>query len=530
MSAFTQRTLAAASILAIAACGSTKEPENIIPESNVPGSTLFIEAPDGEYHGPMQSIRVDPAEITLEVALEGSFKAFGTFEDGTEVEVTEFVSFSNGQDGVFQRAEALTDGALMITGMAAGETQLILSLGDLTTEAKVTIVPSALTSIELIASATEVRRGETFDLSVMGTYRDGTTADVTGQATFTLSDPALGTINGSQLSTVEIGLTDVTATVEELTATTSLTSLCSYPLQPNATFQNDRVVPNMYWENAQNADGSTFRFDLEDVFCNQPEIKSMAFLISTEWCPYCPDRMRWLTSMASQLEAAGMMTVIVEAQNRSGGAIGTEAGARHINSIIGQATAVRLGDADARPTSNIFNNSPVVTAFPTVFVVRTRDMKIIADQSNSRILLPMVDIAQNPNWDWSDPEDPQPAFVNLCAEGADEDLEPNDTPPEAPVIGAMTIEGGICTDAPDYYYVNIAGEWSATLTFEHDVGDLDIVVWNEAADRPFTRDGEPLGGVTETDNETFRHAGPNVIRIYGKRQASAPYQLVIEEL
>lgn len=506
------------------------------PSTNVPGTDLYIEAADGKYHGPMETLLIEPSGATIEVSVAQSLSAIGVFEDGTRVDVTTEVYWQVDDEGVAAKAEAFVDGALQVTGKREGETGLWIKLGDLEATGSLTVIPASLTQIELLTEQTEaeIARGTVVQVAVRGTYRDGTTADLTEQATLATSDEAVFQKVNTGWKAIEVGQASLTATVEDISATKDFTVICAYPADAPQFVQHYETLPYLRWENALDESGNASVFDLEEVMCGDEwqDTKTLAILISTEWCPYCPDRMRWMNSMQSQLNEAGMQLIYVEAQDRQGRAtMSTEKAAAHIDSIIPGGVGLRLGDLDSTPTRNIFNSSPqFISAFPTVFVVRTRDMKIIANQTDGNQLLDLPTIAANPEWNWQDPDNPIESFQSNCGDRPDESYEPNNTPAEAPEVGAIAVEGGICSEGPDYYRVNLEGRYRVTLLFEHEVGDLDVYVWNEFQNAPLEQGGRPVGGYSTNNNESFEYEGPALLRIEGKGNDSAPYTFYIEAL
>ena len=102
-----------------------------------PGATVIdvginrIEAADGKYHGPMESIRIEPANATLEVSLTQGYSAIGVFEDGTEVAITDKVYWQVADEGVAAKAEGFEGGVVSLTGMSTGQIQIDALLGTL---------------------------------------------------------------------------------------------------------------------------------------------------------------------------------------------------------------------------------------------------------------------------------------------------------------------------------------------------------------------------------------------------------------
>ena len=176
-------------------------------------------------------------------------------------------------------------------------------------------------------------------------------------------------------------------------------------------------------------------------------------------------------------------------------------------------------------------DTPLVQHLPASFVVRRSDMRVIATQKTRGLThLPYVEIAQDPEADWSDPGPPTivPRLPSNCVPDDEESSEPNNHPDNATVIGIGSVSGGVCERIGDFYFVDVAGRWRLDLEFSHRVGDLDLILFD--GERPVLgRDGYPIGAGSGTDNETFDWSGPQLIYIFGFDGATSPYRLQISE-
>lgn len=520
----------------LVACGGGDAEKTERPTSNVPGTELFLEAPDGKYHGPLSRLELRPSELSLEVGEQKPFEAFGFFEDGTEIELAGQV-YWEGSNGEIAALGNLEDKKVSVHGIAEGESSVRIVLGTVEVTAKVTVLPATLRTLEISTDLTVIPRGTSQRLTAMGTYGDGRTEDLTALATWSSDNEAIlsvgtGEKQGGLARGVANGEATITAQIDDLTATASFSVACVYPDGPS-NVRDNAVLPAMSWENAYMPGGARGDFSLESYFCDDDTYGDdigILFLISAGWCPSCPQYIRRIDSLRSSIESRGGSIVFVEAETASYTSANHEYAQDHFNSLIGATTGIRVGDAETNPSRDFIRSSPIVTAFPTVFVVRRRDMKVMANQSNSPYVLPILEIFDKIDWDWSDPQNPVPGFAPNCSEDEEEQFEPNNTAQEAAVVGATVVEGGICGENADFYKIDIEGPWRVTLQFDNDVGNLDIVVWNEATNRPLQLGGEYVGSTSTTDNEVFESEGRKMIRVAGADNASAPYTMFIEAL
>ncbi len=78
--------------------------------------------------------------------------------------------------------------------------------------------PVVLSSISVSSDSSKLTIGDTAKLAVTGLYSDGSTADLTESAVFSVSDEAVGTVSGNIFTAVSAGTADVKATYGDLTS------------------------------------------------------------------------------------------------------------------------------------------------------------------------------------------------------------------------------------------------------------------------------------------------------------------------
>lgn len=317
--------------------------------------------------------------------------------------------------------------------------------------------------------------------------------------------------------------------LEALRASGRVREACNYPADAARDLRFGQTMPKLSWPAAFDRAGMPYNFSLEDVHCSAEwsEVNVLIFVISAGWCPNCPDYMRGIAADVEELEAAGGRVVLVEAQDTSYRPADSADARAWVERIAGDNVAIAVGDSDVLPNAGVFYDSPLVTAFPTAFVVRRSDMKIIADQSRTNGVLPFVNIARHSELDWSDPDNV--TIVN-CGAAEEEASEPNDAIASAAELSAGTVEGGVCNSSADYYRIGLAGNYRVSLEFRHAVGDLDVYVWNEATGQAREEGGAKVGSYGAEDGESFEYSGPSLIRVEGYRGATAPYVLTLEAL
>lgn len=393
----------------------------------------------------------------------------------------------------------------------------------------------AVTAVDIGGLTEALELGLEVQLTLTATFEDGSTEDLAEGITWRIDDAAVATISeAGMFVAVAAGETTLHASVEVEGATheasLQVEVVCRYPRFPNQ-IRLGEVMPPLRWDGAYREDGSQFDFALEDVYCGGEfaDTEVVIFVVGAGWCSACTVfTQRNLNPQAAALYEAGALIVYVESETASFGPASNEYSQQHISRLIGDGLGLRVGDRDTSPEANYILDSDIVQAFPTVFLVRTRDMQVIADQGRSDYYLPFLDIVENPEADWTNPG--APMFRSNCAEGDEEASEPNNSPGEASVLPPGTIQGGICEAAPDYFEIEVEGPWRVNLAFSHAAGDLDVYVWDEAVDGPLQEGGRLVGSNGTGDVEQFEHRGPALLRVEGYQGASAPYTLTLTEL
>ena len=304
---------------------------------------------------------------------------------------------------------------------------------------------------------------------------------------------------------------------------------CVYPTSTTLQGVGSILAP-MAWTSAVDNGGAFESLAMEDVYCRRgrfASVESVFFILVAEWCPNCPDYARMVGQLTPELEAENAMVVFVDLQTTNPPELPTTDSAQTYVSRY-TANGWRVGEADGVVPGSI-HDSPIWSAVPGCFVVRTSDMKVIANQEDTQFILPFLDIAKDLDADWSNPG--PPAFVANCSEAEEEAGEPNDTIPTATaLVAGATVDGGICTEAPDFFTIDLAGAWQIDLAFSSAEGDLDVYVMNEATGEPLVVNGEPVGSDGTTDAESFTHSGPATIVVVGFQGASTTYTLALTDL
>ena len=320
----------------------------------------------------------------------------------------------------------------------------------------------------------------------------------------------------------------------------------NYP-EYNMRMDFGEVAPPIGWTEAYRGDGTKQHFSFENFFCGEEyaDKSILIFIISAGWCQPCSRfAQSYLNPRAPNLtENLGVEIVYLEAQDTMGEPADNRFAYRHLRDLIDDGPGWRVGDLNTVirqgeemvEVPNYMQMQPAITGFPTVWVIRKSDMRIIADRSiammNRPGELPFELIAMDPLADWRVP--PPPPFNNLCEEGDEEEVEEetNDTIRDATFIEAGMHSGGICNIYPDFYTFTPDGAWRFTLEFDGGQGDLDVVLWDKRNDTAVIgEDGNPVGSFSTGNVETLTGEGRSFIQVFGYNGASAPYTIHLEDM
>ena len=162
----------------------------------------------------LSSIMIDPASATLAKGETLQLKATGTYSDSLTKDLTSEVTW-----GGFDTAFVSVDGSGFLTALAAGTTQIEATSDSQTASLNVTVTPAILTNIAIEDIGVDsLAKGTTKNLKVIGTYSDGTSADITSQITWSANNSFVSVNNSGLMTALDIGSSIVTATIGGQTA------------------------------------------------------------------------------------------------------------------------------------------------------------------------------------------------------------------------------------------------------------------------------------------------------------------------
>ena len=146
----------------------------------------------------LSSIAVQPKDgesPTLAVGEKRSFRAIGTYADGSKAEVTLNADWKSDKTSILQRI--LT--SAWFEARAAGSATITATAGTVSGSLAVTVQAAKLASLELSTGNPRISRGRTLSLSAKGNLSDGSTSTPT--ATWSIEDTDIATVSSAGVVT-----------------------------------------------------------------------------------------------------------------------------------------------------------------------------------------------------------------------------------------------------------------------------------------------------------------------------------------
>lgn len=184
------------------------------PSTGISGSTnLTVTAAQ------LVSIEITPINPSIAKGTTKQLSATGVFSDGTTQDLTAQVTWSSSNTGL-----AIIDSAGLATAVNTGSDTILAASGSISGSTTLTVTAATLTSISITPINPSIAKGTTKQFTATGTFSDGTTQDLTTQATWSSSNTGVATINNNGLATsVATGSSTVTATSGTIAESTTLT-------------------------------------------------------------------------------------------------------------------------------------------------------------------------------------------------------------------------------------------------------------------------------------------------------------------
>ena len=201
---------------------------------------VTITATLGSISGTSNSEMIDLSVITLSPAVLSlakdstqQFIATGVYTDDSSEDLSDSVVWSSNDVGV----STVNDSGL-VNAIAAGTAILDATLDTVTGNANITVTPAQLQRVDISVSD-EIPAGLSEQLTATGIYDDGSTQDVTLQASWSISDPSVASIEADTglLQSLLPGSALVSASIDQIASAKLITvnsaTVSSIVITPN---------------------------------------------------------------------------------------------------------------------------------------------------------------------------------------------------------------------------------------------------------------------------------------------------------
>jgi sugar lactone lactonase YvrE len=167
----------------------------------------------------LQSIAVTPANPSIAKGLTQQFTATGAYSDGSTQNLTSQVTWAS---ATATTATISTGG--LAAGAGVGTSNISATLGAIQGSTVLTVTAATLQSIALTPANPSIVVGSSQQFQAAGTYTDGSTQNLTGQATWASTATAVSTITGAgKAAGVKVGASVISAMLASASGSTTLT-------------------------------------------------------------------------------------------------------------------------------------------------------------------------------------------------------------------------------------------------------------------------------------------------------------------
>lgn len=171
----------------------------------------------------LSSVQITPASSNDPVTIQIPFTAIGTFANGDKQDLTQAATWTSQFPSIATVGNSLSNGGVA-TGIEPGTTTISAAFGGQVGTATLTVTNATLTSIAVTPSNASIPLGTSQQMTATGTFSDGSSLNITGQVSWTSSDPGVATINQfGNASSVASGTSTLKASLEGVSGTAILT-------------------------------------------------------------------------------------------------------------------------------------------------------------------------------------------------------------------------------------------------------------------------------------------------------------------
>ena len=167
----------------------------------------------------LQSITVAPPTPSIAAGFTQQLTATGTYSDGSTADLTSTATWQSSTAAV-----ATVNSTGLAQGLTVGSATIAATQVGKSGSATLTVTPPVLQSISVAPATASIAPGQTQQFTAIGTYSDGSAANLTGTVAWQSSNTSVATVNSSGLATgVAAGTATITAAQDGKSGSATLT-------------------------------------------------------------------------------------------------------------------------------------------------------------------------------------------------------------------------------------------------------------------------------------------------------------------
>jgi len=163
------------------------------------------------------ALAADAEELTVPFGRSAQITVLATYDDDASVDVTADATWTSDDEDV------VTVAAGAIATIAQGTTTVHAAFDGFTAEVTVTVGPPAVDAVAIASATSVVSTAHTTSLTLEAQYSDGSSEDVTDEATWSSDDEDVATVSAGLVTGVTVGEVTITASFEGVEDQTSVT-------------------------------------------------------------------------------------------------------------------------------------------------------------------------------------------------------------------------------------------------------------------------------------------------------------------
>ncbi len=167
----------------------------------------------------LRSLAVSPATASIPAGDSQQFTATGTYSDGSTADLSADASWTSDATSV-----ATVDASGLASGLAVGDATISASYGGFSADAALTVTAAELRSLAVSPATASIPAGDSQQFTATGTYSDGSTADLSADASWTSDATSVATVDASGLASgLAVGDATISASYGGFSADAALT-------------------------------------------------------------------------------------------------------------------------------------------------------------------------------------------------------------------------------------------------------------------------------------------------------------------